>query len=129
MQRYASGRLTELAEDVLRRELLGRGLAPPTISPEPRAAPEPSFNGELTLLRNQLTWPTAQVLSAFLESEGIPTSLENLHWNTMYSLISYSTGGVRLMVHAGNLARARELLLAFDRGDFALAEDEPPSNP
>ena len=129
LQRYASGDLTELAQEVARQELLSRGLALPTLQPESEAAVEESFNGELTLLRNQLAGPTAQVLCAFLESEGIPAVLENLHWNTMYSLISYSTGGVRLMVHTGDLERARELLTAFDRGDFALDEDQPPTEP
>lgn len=123
LQRFASGDLTELAQDVVHQELLSRGLDIPAVAREPEAGSEDSFNGELTLLRNQLTGPTAHVLCAFLESEGIPASVEGLHWSTMYSLISYSTGGVRLMVHEGNLARARELLAAFDRGDFALDED------
>ena len=123
-----SGDLTDLAQEVVRQELLSRAIAIPASSSEQEPPPEDGFNGELTLLRNQLSGPTAEVLRAFLESEGIPASLENLHWNAMYSLISYSTGGVRLMVHTGNLGRARELLAAFDRGDFALDEDASPDD-
>ena len=123
-----SGELTDLAQEVVRQELLSRAIAIPVPSSEQEPPPEDGFNGELTLLRNQLSGPTAEVLRGFLESQGIPASLENLHWNAMYSLISYSTGGVRLMVHAGNLGRARELLAAFDRGDFALDDDAAPDD-
>jgi hypothetical protein len=68
----------------------------------------------------------AHVLRGCLEAAGIAavvTDDQHLQANT---LLAPALGGARVLVPERDLAAAREVLAAYERGDFALRDDEPP---
>jgi hypothetical protein len=73
----------------------------------------------------------AHVSRAFLESEGIPVTLASEHHIGAIWPMSLMLGGVRVLVPAGSLASARELLALRDKGVMqeALLEQWPSEAP
>ena len=65
-----------------------------------------------------------------LEAEGIPAYVCHEHHITMYWLISLALQGVKIYVHPMHGDRAREIIAAHDRGEYALPDDaEVPACP
>lgn len=69
----------------------------------------------------------AHIGRALLESEGIPAFLDNEHHIGANWPISYSLGGVRVLVPREHFDAARTILAARERGDLeaALAKEFP----
>lgn len=72
----------------------------------------------------------AHLLRACLEAAGLTAMVADAHLVQTHSLIAVAVGGARVLVPADQLDRAKAVLAAFHRGDFALDEDadvgEPP---
>lgn len=66
----------------------------------------------------------AFVLRARLESEGIFAFIADQHLLTANWF--YATGGVRVQVYPIDLASAREVIAAVERGDYALDDEDLP---
>ena len=126
LTRYVSGDLTEMAQEVARRELISRGIAIPeslvttTINEEPVSAEN---SGKLVRVAGFLNYAEAEVLRSFLESEGIPVVLADAHLAAANQFLSAATGGVRVLVHQANLVHANEMAAGIRRGDYEIDED------
>lgn len=68
----------------------------------------------------------AHVLRGCLQAAGITAMVSDDHHTQVDQLISPALGGARVMVHERDLAAARDVLAAYERGDFALKDDEVP---
>lgn len=66
----------------------------------------------------------ANVLRACLESHGIFAFLWGEHLGVAHLFLSAATGGMRVQVRSNQVAQAKAVIAAFERGDFALDEDE-----
>jgi hypothetical protein len=64
------------------------------------------------------------VLRACLESHGIFAYVWGEHLGIANIFLSSASGGMRVQVRSDQLDQAREVIAAFERGDFALDEDE-----
>jgi putative signal transducing protein len=120
---YRSGDLTPLAREVAATELARRGVdiptpaaAPPPVAPEP--APAPEIEGDLVEVARLLDPVEAEILRGRLEAEGVPAMVADTH--TAHVLFGSLIGGVRVLVPEAGLERAREILKADARGDYAL---------
>lgn len=127
LQKFQSGDLTELAQEIVGEELRRRGLALPQAWVDAGDAleerREPGDGGGLVRIAGHLSYAEAQVLKSFLESEGIPAVLADVHVATTNAILSAVTGGVRLLVHQNNLAMADEIAAAWRRGEYEIDED------
>jgi hypothetical protein len=66
----------------------------------------------------------ANVLRACLESNGIFAYVWGEHLGVANIFLSIAGGGMRVQVRSDQVDQAREVIAAFERGDFALDEDE-----
>lgn len=66
----------------------------------------------------------ASVLRACLESHGVFAYVWGEHLGVANIFLSIAGGGVRVQVRSDQVDQAREVIAAFERGDFALDEDE-----
>lgn len=71
----------------------------------------------------------AQVLKDLLVAEGIPASLADAHTVQSNNLWANALGGIRLLVPAASLSRARELMSEMQSGALALDGDADPGLP
>jgi hypothetical protein len=122
-QLYRSGDLTPLAREVAAAELARRGvdIPPPAAAPSPVApepAPAPEIEGDLVEVARLLDPVEAEILRGRLEVEGVPAMVADTH--AAHVLFRSLIGGVRVLVPEAGLDRAREILKADARGDYAL---------
>jgi hypothetical protein len=128
LELYRSGELTELASDVASAELAKRGLdtSAPAIEPrpqsEPEPAPEPLIEGDLVMVARLLDATEAEMLRGRLEAEGVPAMVADTNSSRAMSLIQTAIGGVRILVPEAFLEKARAVLQADARGEYALDE-------
>ena len=122
---YRSGDLIELATDVARAELAKRGLdtarpAPaPSPAPPPEPDPEPVIEGDLVAVARVLDPTEGEMLRGRLEAEGVPAIVVDKQTATQV-FYKYTIGGVRILVPEAYLERAREIVKADARGDYAI---------
>ena len=64
-----------------------------------------------------------------LEAEGVPAYVAHEHHIGANWTMSVALGGVKVYVHPDDADRAKTLIAAHDRGEFALADEETPSCP
>jgi len=64
------------------------------------------------------------VLRACLESHGIFAYVWGEHLGVANIFMSIAGGGVRVQVRSDQVDQAREVITAFERGDFALEDEE-----
>ncbi len=135
---YRSGELTDLAKEVAATELARRGIEPATApaapaTEEPVARDEPDapdqvvIEGDLVEVARLLDPVEAEIVRGRLETEGVPAMVADT--NAAHMLFRSLIGGVRLLVPEAYLERAREILKADARGDYALddgADGGPP---
>ena len=131
LERLQEGTLTALALQVAERAARSRGLELPTAAPADADAvadsgesDEPDDDIDLVTVA-QFTNPLkANVLRACLESHGIFAYVWGEHLGVANVFLSIAGGGVRVQVRSDQVAQAREVIAAFERGDFAI-EEEP----
>jgi hypothetical protein len=119
LELYRSGDLTELAQAVARTELASRGIDPPAVSP-PDAEPEPAVEGDLVMVARIYDPLEAEMLRGRLESEEVPAIVADTQTAQVNPFYKLAIGGVRVMVPEAYQARAREIVRADARGDYAL---------
>ena len=112
-----SGDLTEVAQTVARAELASRGVD--AVSP-PEAEPEPTVEGDLVTVARMYNPLEAEMLRGRLESEGVSAMVADTQTAQVNPFYKLAIGGVRVMVPEAYLARAREIVRADARGDYAL---------
>ncbi|MEZ5628402.1 MAG: DUF2007 domain-containing protein [Rhodocyclaceae bacterium] len=71
----------------------------------------------------------AHVLCACLRAAGLDAMVADANLVQTHSLIAVAVGGARVMVPEAQLERARAVLEAYDRGDFALDDDTDVGEP
>lgn len=131
LERVQAGTLTPLALEVAEREARSRGLeiraadsVDTDAGEDSEEGDEPADDIDLVTIA-QFTDPLkANVLRACLESHGIFAYVWGEHLGVANILLSTASGGMRLQVRSDQEAQAREVMAAFERGDFAI-EQEP----
>lgn len=126
LRRYASGDMTDMAMEIARDELISRQIAlpePPVIEEAVDVAS--GYRGDVVCLTRFLTPTDAHILCARLNAEGIATVAGEANLLQANPFLTQAVGGVRVLIYEADLTRARGVFQAFQRGDFALAEDEP----
>jgi Putative prokaryotic signal transducing protein len=130
LERLRAGTLTALALEVAEREARSRRLEMPTAEPEADAAAEagesdgPGDDDIDLITVAQFGNPLkANVLRACLESHGIFAYVWGEHLGVAHIFMSIAGGGVRVQVRSDQVAEAREVIAAFERGDFAIDEE------
>src|SRR5262245_11477393 len=126
---YRSGDLTELASEIAKAELASRGIAaatpatavPPVQMSEPVATPAPVIDGDLVMAARLFDPTEAEMLRGRLEAEGVPAIVVDTNAARTISLY-LALGGVRILVPEAYLERAREVIKADARGEYAIDE-------
>lgn len=118
LSRCSSGNLTEVAQSIAIAELTIRGLE----MPEPVTTQhETILNvGDFQTVARFLNPTDAHIVSACLEAAGVPAVVADANLVQMNSLWAIALGGVRVLVPASRVAEAKDVIAAFNRGDFAL---------
>jgi Putative prokaryotic signal transducing protein len=121
---FRSGELTDLAKEVAGLELRERNIDCSQPDAETPVAEEPAEDdaavdaGDLVLAARYSTAAEAYLLQARLELEGVPAVVADSQ--IAQNLVPPAIGGVRVLVPESYLARAREIALGVEKGDFAL---------
>lgn len=71
----------------------------------------------------------AHVARGRLEAEGVPAFVCHEHHVGAIWMYSVALGGAKVYVHRSDESRARDIIAANNRGEFALEDDNPPSCP
>lgn len=125
-QRYLAGNMTELALSVARDEMRTRGIDIPRPDAQaPAADVESGLDGDLVNIASHLTLDEAQVFAAFLDAQGVPAFVADVHLASPL-FATFGANGVRIMVHEQNVALARQFLAGFKRGEYAVDEGADP---
>jgi hypothetical protein len=126
LARVKAGTLTDLALEVAASEFRSRGL----VLPKTQTAEESDASGELgdetvdlVTVANFSNPLKANVLRACLEAHGIVAFIWGEHTQT-HLFFPIGTGGVRVQVPDTQLAQAKEVMAAWERGELAI-DDEP----
>jgi hypothetical protein len=134
LERLQAGTLTPLATQVALAELRSRGLelaaeradAPEKHDDELAEPDEPlelDPDVDLVSVARFTNVLEANVLRACLESHGIFAFVWGEHLGTAHIFLSIASGGVRVQVRQDQVEQAKEVIRAFERGDFALDEE------
>ena len=122
LSRSVSGDLTVQAQTIIDRMLRTRGL---TMPPMPTSLAD-DYQGDFEIVARFLSPSDAHVVCGCLAAAGMPARLADANLVQTNSLWAIAAGGVRVLVPASRLQEAQALIAAFDRGDFALPDDESP---
>jgi hypothetical protein len=124
LRELQSAELTESAKAVAAEELQRRGIDVPSTRIEPaeseEAPDDPVIDEDLVIVDRVLTPAGAHMLRGRLELEGIPATVTDDNMAQILSPILI--GGVRVLVPASYLERARAIAQAIKRGEYALDE-------
>jgi len=124
LRELQSAELTESAKAVAAEELQRRGIDVPSTRIEPaeseEAPDDPVIDEDLVIVDRVLTPAGAHLLRGRLELEGIPATVTDDNMAQILSPILI--GGVRVLVPASYLERARAIAQAIKRGEYALDE-------
>lgn len=128
LSRVQAGTLTPIALAIATAELRSRGMEVPSAlaaADESDEQVEPDEEQDLDLVTvAQFSNPLqASVLRACLESHGLFVHVWGEHLGVAHIFLSIASGGVRVQVRSDQVAQAKEVIAAFERGDFALDEE------
>ena len=121
LSRYRSGTLNEVAQRVAAAEIASRGFELPKPISTPRESGD--HEGDFVTVAQYLNPTDAHIVSSRLEASGVPAVVADANLVQMNSLWAVAVGGVRIRVPASRVADAKEVIEAFNRGDFALPDD------
>jgi hypothetical protein len=129
LEQLRAGTLTPVALEVAEREARSRDLEIPDAEPVDAEADslesdEPGDDVDLVTVAQFSNPLKANVLRACLESHGIFAYVWGEHLGVAHVFMSIAGGGVRVQVRADQVDQAREVIAAFERGDFALEDEE-----
>jgi hypothetical protein len=120
--RCSSCSLTEIAQQIANTELEERGLVLPKTTT--LNGSEISQNVDFTTVAQSFSPTDAYLIAGFLEAEGIPTIVADANFVQANSLLSIAVGGVRIQVPINFVTEAQKVIEAWERGDFALKDDD-----
>jgi Putative prokaryotic signal transducing protein len=125
LRRFSSGTLIALAQSVARDELRRRRLPIPKENPAQTNAqePMPGDGDDLVAVARFFATTDAHILAGLLTAEGVPAFVADVHATQAQPHLAIATGGVRVLVHAREEKRAHEIVAAFNRGEYSLADD------
>ena len=119
--RCSSGTLIGVAQPIAIEELTSREFhLPNPIGTEHESA---EFEGDFETVARFLNPTDAHLLCSCLEAAGVPAVVADANLVQTNSLWAIAVGGVRVLVRDSRVAEAKEIIEAFDRGDFALPDD------
>ena len=81
------------------------------------------YEGDYVTVAQYLNPTDAHIVSMCLVAAGIPAIVADANTVQTHSLMSIAVGGVRIRVPEMRVAEAEEVIAAFNRGDYALADD------
>jgi hypothetical protein len=120
LYRYSSGSLTEAAQSIATAELTSRGLElSDPIATEHETA---LYEGDFETVARFVNPTDAHIICACLEAAGVPALVADANLVQMNNLWAIALGGVRVLVPASRVAEAKDVIAAFNRGDFALPD-------
>jgi hypothetical protein len=126
LARVQAGTLTDLAMDVAASELRARGLKLPKTQSTEESAGADELDEETVDLVTVARFSNAlkaNVLRGCLEAHGIFAFIWGEHTEG-HRFFSIPTGGVRVQVPDKQLAQAKEVMAAWERGELEI-DDEP----
>ena len=127
LRRLRSGSLLPEAEGIAQAEAHRRNLAvpPPRMNSVAEGHGEETLTylGDMVIFESGLTPTEAHVLCSFLEMAGIHAETGDTNTVQANSLWHVALGGAKIRVPLAQLAEAKEILLAYGRGDFELGDD------
>lgn len=88
---------------------------------------DPYYAGDWVMVARYLSYTEVHMLRSCLEAAGVPAEVADAQLVQTDPLLTPAMRGASLRVPASYLAEAREVLEAFKRGDFALADDFDPN--
>jgi hypothetical protein len=96
------------------------------LTPNPGAeAPETfGYAGDYEIVARFLNVMDAHIVRSCLEAAGVPAIVADAHTVQTNSLWAPALGGVRILVPSGFVAEAREVIDAFNNGEFALQNED-----
>ncbi|CDG82690.1 putative signal transducing protein [Janthinobacterium agaricidamnosum] len=81
------------------------------------------MHDDYCLVARMMVPTDAHVIRGCLEAAGIPVILTDDQHMQANLLLAPAIGGARVLVQEKNMALAREILAAFERGELAISED------
>jgi hypothetical protein len=126
---FQSGDLIDMAKDVAAAEMRRSGVDPAKPAAAPQAPSDDtlasadedtSAGGDLVLIARVFTPIEAHMLQSRLEAEGVPAVVADAHIVQANPFLTMAVGGVRVLVPESQVERAREIMQAIERGDYAL---------
>ena len=88
-------------------------------------SPYDAANGDWTTLTTVFNPTEAWMLRGVLQAAGVPAAVADAHLVQTHGLLAPAIP-VRVQVPERWLARGREVLAAYERGDYGLRDDETP---
>ncbi len=121
LSRLGSGALNEIAWSVAINELASRGLELP--KPIGVSSGDDKYEGDFVTIAQYINPINAHIVCSCLEAAGVPAVVADANLVQMNSLLTFAVGGVRIRVPAARVSEAKDVIAAFNRGDFALPDD------
>ena len=121
MSRCGSHSLTELAMTIAYRELTSRGLTLP--DPTAPECEDDVYEGDYETVAQFLNPTDAHIVCACLQTAGVRAYVADANLVQTNALWSIALGGARVRVPALRVDEAKDIIAAFNRGDFALPPD------
>jgi hypothetical protein len=84
------------------------------------------YEGDFETVARFLDPTDAHIVTACLAAAGITALVADANLVQTNALWAIAAGGVRILVPATHAAEARQVIAAFERGDFALPDDDDP---
>jgi hypothetical protein len=84
------------------------------------------YEGDFETVARFLEPTAAHIVASCLQAAGIETLIADANLVQTNALWAIAAGGVRILVPAIRAVEARQVLAAFERGDFALADEDDP---
>ncbi|MDB5813418.1 MAG: hypothetical protein JWN23_535 [Rhodocyclales bacterium] len=124
IERFNPQRLTAVGYEVMREELLSRGLTLP--SPPVSEAPpidEGDFH-DFEIIARQITPTTAYILAAKLQEEGVLAHVADANAAQMIGTFCLSLIGARVLVPGDRVAQAQTVISGIEEGLYLLKDEE-----
>lgn len=80
--------------------------------------------GDFEIFAHYLNPTDAHVICSCLVAGGVPAMVADANLVQMNDLWAFAVGGVRILVPTSHMAKAREIIEAFERGDLALSDSD-----
>jgi Putative prokaryotic signal transducing protein len=128
-----SGDLIDLAKEVAAEELRHRRVELAKPATEANTANEdasgsednaPTGGGDLVLIARFFTPVEAHMLQSRLQADGVLAVVVDAQLVGVNPLFTLALGGVRVLVPESDYERAREIVSAIERGDYALDDQK-----